>query len=211
MSWRAPKLAHLLDGRLQTARLELLEDPRITRAFHGRGPDPTQFLRQLIEEKLAAAARSGLGAIEASLRTDASEYLAASGRDPEPIRDMLDAQGRALLALEEQRPHELQQDGMRPGAVSSLFFTLWFVAIAMGWAVGDADTVLFAFLATGGALASALVYLFAHAVSLRRRAQVAREYPAVLCREYLHALEGAMADYESAVNQLAEGGGHERT
>lgn len=201
MSWDAPNLSHLLDHRLQTARLELLEDPRIAQAFHGQGRDTTQFLRHLVEEKLAAAARSGLGAVEASLRSSASDYLAASGLGPESIRKTLDALGADIMAVEGVRPPMLQRDSMEPHNAATLFFVAWLVSISVGWAVGDANTVLFVALATGGALASLLVYLFAKRVRLKRRAEVAREYPTALCRAFLAALEQCVEAYGVAVNR----------
>ncbi len=204
MIWHAPALDHLVDKRLQTARLELLEDGRIQKALHHRGRESAPFLLHLIEEKLAAAARSGAGAVEASLRASATTFLVALGYESSQARSALDDLETELLDHEERLPHELQRDSLRPVVLAALFFVAWTVTITLGWILGDAGTLLYALFAAGGALVTALVYLIAHLESLRHRSKIVREYPAHICRHYMQSLEEGIARYEAAVEALAD-------
>jgi hypothetical protein len=203
MSWHAPALDHLVDKRLQTARLELLEDGRLQKALHNRGRESAPFLLHLIEEKLAAAARSGVGAVEASLRASATACLVDVGYESSQARSALDDLGTELLNPEERFPHELRRDSLRPGVLAALFFVAWTVTITLGWILGDAGNWLYALFAAGGTLATALVYMIARLDSLRHRSEIAREYPAHICRHYMQSLEEGLARYEVAVKALA--------
>ena len=158
MSWHAPEVSHLLDRRLQTARLELLEDTRLQRAASQQGQEPPEFLRSLIEEKLAAAARSGMGAVEASLRSSAAAYLTQVGRDTVFVRETLDQLRDELLASDRDIPSGLSCSAFGPGLWSLSFLVAWLAFISAGWLFGDAHSGLFATLAIAGSAASFVMY-----------------------------------------------------
>ena len=203
MTWRAPAVGHLFDQRLQQARLELMEDNRIRLALRRQGREGDSFLRHLIEEKLAAAARSGMGAVETSLRSDATNFLVKHGHDAKEVRNALGNLGVNLLDVESAIPHKLKRELARPGAMALLFFVAWTVTITLGWLFGDTHDGLYALFITGGALVTVLVYLMVHANNLRYRAEIAHEYPVHLCRAYEQALKKGIARYEDAVERIA--------
>jgi hypothetical protein len=202
MTWQAPELAHLLDQRLQAARVDLFDDPRMEQALHGRGRERTAFLRHLIEEKLAAAARSGIGAVEASLRSSASDHLTKAGLEPAATRARLDALSETLYAIESRRPHAMQRDPLRPTTTATLFFVGWLATASTGWAVGNGNTPLFLVLLLIAMVATPMVYLLAQQIEQQRRRTIAKEYPVLLCRTYLAAATDAITGYEATVNQL---------
>ena len=203
MSWHAPALIHLLEQRLQTARLELMDDPRLLRAQQGQGQESGAFLRQLIDEKFSAAARSGLGAIEASLRTHATEHLADRGLDAASVRTTLDTLGDELLALHRAPQHLVPPEAQSPLRYAASFYIAWIFTIAVGWTVSDKPFSLFAVLAGAGAVAAVALFLLVLGSRQKRRVTVARDYPARCCHNYLNGLSAAIGRYEEGVRTLS--------
>jgi hypothetical protein len=202
MSWHAPEVDHLLDRRLQTARLELLEDTRLQRAASQHGQEAPEFLRSLIEEKLATAARSGMGAVEASLRSSAAAHLTQAGKDTVIVRDALDQFRDELLAPERDVPPGLSRSAFGPGLWSLSFLAAWMVSISAGWLLGDAHSGLFATLAITGGAASVVIFAALHLRDKQNRADVLSDYPVALCRYYVDELARSTARYEAAVGEL---------
>ncbi len=204
MSWQAPALTHLLEQRLQTARLELMDDPRLLRAQQGQGQEDGPFLRQLIEEKFSAAARSGLGAVEASLRTHASEHLAAAGLDAGSVRATLDTLGNELLVIHEGPARIVPPELQSPLRYAIALYATWMVTITMGWMVSDKPFGLYATLAVVGVVAAAVLFLLLLGSRQKRRIAIARNYPARCCQDYLNALSSGVKRYEDGVRMLLQ-------
>ncbi len=203
MSWQAPALTHLLEQRLQTARLELMDDPRLLRAQQGQGQENGAFLRQLIDEKFSAAARSGLGAIEASLRTHASAHLADAGLDAGSVRATLDGLGEEILALHKVPAHIVPPEAQSPLRYAAAFYIAWLFTIFAGWMVSDKSFRLVLALAGAGFVAAVALFLLVLGSRQKRRVTVAREYPARCCHYYLNGLTAAIGRYEEGVRALS--------
>lgn len=203
MSWQAPALTHLLEQRLQTARLELMDDPRLLRAEQGQGQESGVFLRQLIDEKFSAAARSGLGAIEASLRTHASAHLADAGLDAPSVRATLDRLGEELLALHKVPTPIVPPEAQSPLRYAASFYIVWLCTIVAGWMVSDKPFRLVMLLAASGAVAAVALFLLVLGSRQKRRKTVTREYPARCCHYYLNGLSAAIGRYEEGVRALS--------
>ncbi len=199
VTWSAPPLQPLLESRLQSARLDLFNDPRLSEA-RAKGAAP-EFTATLIEEKLGAAARSGLDAVEASLRLAASEVLRTAAVPPETARDTLRKAGEHLTS-----PKGLVSNALpwspSPLQVAAGVFVLW--AVLMGGAGGALTLPWWAnVLAVLSALIPARLAqnLYTEYRARLQRRQI-NELPARVCRLYIAHYNDALSDYELAVNAL---------
>ena len=202
MSWNAPELSHLLDQRLQVARLELMEDSRIALSRQTQNQESTDFLRHLIDEKLASATRSGLGAIEASLRTDASLYLSGAGCDAGTIRKVLDESGADLTDIDGVTLPSVGAEPPKPAILALAFLVSWVVIVAVGWVLKGSPFSSVAYLLLAGIPVAGIIYGIARAAALQRRTFLVRHYPTRLCSTYFNFLGRQVDSYESAVNGL---------
>ena len=202
MTWQPPELSHLLDKRLQTARLELMQDSRILRAQDGQGTETIAFLRSLIEEKLTAATRSGLGAIEASLRTSAAAHLAQHGCGSSEIRTGLDEAGDPLINLTGLPQHGFATEIQRPIQSAALFYLAWIATITIGWLMSDSNHHVYLPLALGGTVIAIAIFLYTYGGNQKRRRALVHHYPGRLCKDYLGHLSAVTAQYAIHVNNL---------
>jgi len=203
--WTSPPLKHLLDERLQRARLELMEDHRLRPQVEGTADSPA-FAHELIAEKLGSAARLGFDAIEASLRASASDYLAARGLSAEAIRDALQLAGAPLLEPPDPRIGHLHDSGISETVVAGIAYTAWVILCGAFWVLNPALMPYTALAIVLGLIPAALLtrYLAARAEHTRRN--LANELPVRLCRLYSETLMKAVDHYEYVVRTIARGG-----
>lgn len=203
MSWTAPPLQHLLESRLRDARLELFADGRLTDALSD-GITP-QFPTQLIEEKLAAAAKAGLDAIEASLRLSAAEALNACGIDPEQSRTALRSAGERLRDSAQAAQVSLPKIPSPILIALAILGAAWLVDILLylGGELGQSAFFLLLLLEVPVAL------VVGFAITRERTRQHRRalnELPARICRQYIEHFSAALAQYEQSVESLMKTG-----
>lgn len=204
MNWSAPQVEHLLEQRLQQARLELMEDTRIQEALDRRGGETPAFLQDLIAGKLHAAARHGLEAVEASLRAGASDCLLAQGLSVDLVRAQLKREGDRLLALGED--HTPREGGalLTAPLAAGLLFAAWTAAALGAWRLLELHPlVCMALVGAGGVPAVGLHAYLKGNEAIGKKALVS-ELPARICRQYLRRLGGAVDAYAAAVNAVAQ-------
>ncbi|MCC6142511.1 MAG: hypothetical protein IT368_01770 [Candidatus Hydrogenedentes bacterium] len=202
MNWTAPSVDHLLEQRLQAARLELMEDRRIQGAVEKKGSESIRFIADLIRGKIDAAARNGFGAAEASLRLDASDFLTGRGYDVEVIRRELRAAAEPMLTPP-AAPVAAEKDAfLTPVRAAGLFFLLWLVAAGILWQALNLYWLWLVLIVGAGALPMAGIHSYLSGNAAIMKKALVSELPAVLCRHYMRVLHAAVGDYEVRVNEL---------
>ncbi|MBI2425876.1 MAG: hypothetical protein HYV27_23830 [Candidatus Hydrogenedentes bacterium] len=205
MKFQPIAVAHLLDKRLQEARLELLEDRRISTIPDTQEGDSVAFVRTLVEEKLSTAARRSFEAVEATLRVQAAEFLTRHEMGAERQRSVLH-EAAAQLLTEDAAQREVD-DGpdFRPTAVAAWLLVAWALfALIWGYSADLGALIVLALIVSGG-MAATLLRRFLVAESARRKKRLASELPARLCRLYQQELEMAVRAYAAVLNRAVDG------
>jgi hypothetical protein len=203
MNWTAPPVDHLLEQRLQAARLELMEDRRIQGAVDKKATESLRFIAELICGKIDAAARNGLGAAEASLRLDASEYLTAQGLNVEMIRTELKSAAEGLLNPPAPPPDTEKESFMTPFVSAAFFFVLWTVAAIVLWQALSLHWLWLVLIIGAGGVPMLAIHAYLNGTAAIMKKALVSELPAVLCRHYMRVIHTAVGEYELRVNELA--------
>lgn len=202
MTFQAPALRPLVEERLRRARLELMEDSRIDGAARGRSDESPGFVLQIVEEKLAAAARGGYEAAAASLRVEASDWLRQHGQPMQSVRDAL-RQAEGALKVP-GRPASMNLPGWlpQPMIAASVTFFLLSAVVLIAWGVLNITPLAVAGLVAIAGVPALAAKAGVEHVATALKKHVAREYPARLCRLYLDAFDRAVNTYASQVAEL---------
>jgi len=203
MNWEAPDVVHVLELRLKTARLELMEDPRIKNAHEARSDEPLRFLAQLIEEKMAAAARFGLEAAEASLRLWATDALLAAGVPLEITRERLELAGRQLLHPPAPVNAGPPRAGLRPGVAAALVLGAWTLACVAAWLVYSLHPLFCAVAVGAGGIPAVGVHGWKDGRLATMKQQLAGEMPSSMARHYMDVLRKSVEEYGREVEAIA--------
>jgi hypothetical protein len=197
IDWNAPDYAAVLEHHLRWARLEMMEDPRLDDA--GETGTSAAFAARLIQEKIGAAASTGLRAVESSLRVNAQAAMQEQGVEVGQARQILDAAGEAFRAPKVAGLPALEPETLSPAAMAACAFGASVLgALAVFLLVPAHPALLVLYL--GAAPIVALIAHGARTTRLRRAQQrVVREYPSELCRQYMQAMRESVARYEGAV------------
>ena len=203
MNWTAPDVVYVLEQRLRTARLELMDDPRIRNAHEARSRESVNFVVQLIEDKLAAAAKCGLDAAEASLRLAAAAALLENGAPVELVRQRLEELGRPLLRPPRPESAAIRRVGWSAGTVAVAFVLVWTAAVSGAWLLWRFAGIWCA----AGVGAGIVLSMPLHAWRKRRFAALLRrvvsDLPSRTVRYYIELLRKCVTDYERAVETIA--------
>lgn len=203
MNWTAPDVVHILEQRLRTARLELMEDPRIRNAHEAQSRESINFLVQLVEEKVAAAARAGLEAVEASLRLAATDALLAESVPVETVRRRLEDAGRPLLRPARPETAALARLGWAPRAWTGLFLAVWLAAVLGAWAVYRFAGVWCVLLVGAGAFPATLLYVWRDSRLAALKRETVGDLPSRTVRHYMDLVRAGVVEYARAVERIA--------
>jgi hypothetical protein len=143
-----------------------------------------------------------LGAAEASLRLDASEFLTTHGYNVELIRSELRSAADPLLKPTTP-PADAEKDALlTPVRAAAFFFVLWLVAAIVLWQALSLYWLWLVLMVGAGALPMVAIhgYLSGNAAIMKKA--LVSELPAVLCRHYMRVLHTAVGEYELRVNEL---------
>lgn len=203
MNWSAPDVVNILEQRLRTARLELMDDPRVRHAHEARSKESVNFVVQLIEDKLATAARFGMEAAEASLRLSATDALLSEGVAIANVRHRLEDAGNPLLQPGRPLSAAVRRAGVSARVETVVYLFLWTVVTMVCWAVLRFEPLLCALIVGAGAVSAVPLYRWRSrrfGIMLRR---IVSELPSRTVRHYLQHLRKCVADYEGAVACIA--------
>jgi len=202
MTWSAPQLPHILEERLQTARIELMEDQRVAGAANNALAESQAFVSELIEKKLAAAAHAGLDAVEASLRVEASDKLLEAGMELEAVREALAKAGEVFQSPTPFRRSTLAEVALSPLILAGITLCGWMLLIMALWLALRFHPLVLAILAAFGAAPTLAVKKWREQTLAAMRKKMVGELPARICRHYVQVFEEATKSYEASVNAL---------
>lgn len=202
MNWNAPDVVHVLEHRLKTARLELMEDPRIQSAHEARSNESVRFLALLIHEKLAAAARTGLDAAEASLRLAATDALLAAGVPLETARERLEQAGRPFLSPAPPETAAPRRIGLRPTTAAALLLAVWTAAAVAAWMVFGFHPLLCVVLVGASGVPAVGVYGWKEGRLAAMKQRIVGETPSRLARHYMEWLRTNVVEYAREVEAI---------
>lgn len=203
MNWVAPDVVCILEQRLRAARLELMDDPRIRHAHEARSKESVNFVVQLIEDKMANAARFGMEAAEASLRLSATDALLSAGVPIERVRTRVGDAGQPLLRPARPVSAAVTWAGVPARVEVAVFLCLWTVVSMVCWIVLRFSPLLCVAIVGVGAALAAPLYRWRYSrfgITLRR---IVGELPARSVRHYMEYLRKCVTDYEDAVSCIA--------
>lgn len=202
MNWTSPELLHILDERLQQARIELMDDQRVAGALSNSHAESQMFIAELIEKKLAAAAHAGLDAVEASLRVEATDALLAAGMELEEVREALQKAGAPLHQPAGIRRSTLAEVAFSPIVLAALTLCACMILVLALWAALRFSPILLGLLVALCVAPALAVKKWREQSLAAMRKKVAGELPARICRHYAQVYEEAVRSYEDAVNTL---------
>ncbi|MFP4502311.1 MAG: hypothetical protein ACLFTT_15015 [Candidatus Hydrogenedentota bacterium] len=206
MSWTAPNVEHVLEQRLQTARRELLDDPRIQHASQARSTEGINFLVQLIEEKIAAAARIGMDAAEASLRHAAGNALINEGVPITIVRRTLEDAGQPLLEPKRMKSQRVDKVGPPPLHLAAGLFFVWTIAALAAWTLVGFPPTWCAIIVGAGGVPSVALYAWRESKLAVLKKDTVGDLPARAMRFYFEQLRNHVAAYERTVNDVIHTG-----
>jgi len=202
MSWSPFAHTRLLTTRLERAQAELEEDPRLVSAASGIMQVSPPFLVELIEKKFIAAWHSGIEALEASLRLQATNDLLEAGCSVDSVRNALDEAGRGLMAAPGLGRRPTADWAIPPLAAAAMVFGATTLCLLGFWAAYGFHP-LFLILGIG---AGALPAWATHVLSTRHMAargrRIVNEYPEWIVRQFTVACEERVAAYTHLVDRL---------
>jgi len=193
------KVEILFEEKLSAARLELLSDRRLHDALHGNDQVGADFLLQLIQQKVAAAALSGAHAVEATLRLEAADRLQEAGASVEEIRKTLEEAKAALFSLKPRKSYAVPTPAFPPNVAAIVTFVIGLTLISLVYLAFPFSRFLFACLVLFLGAGAFLVRRYLKQQTLTQAEHVARKIPAELCQDYLEALELALDEYKRIV------------
>lgn len=203
MNWEAPDVVHVLEHRLKTARLELMEDPRIKNAHEAKSDESVQFLAQLIEEKMAAAARVGLDATEASLRLWATDALLTAGVPLEIVRERLDRAGRPFLHPAPPENACIPRIGLQPVTAAAILLLTWTAVCIAAWLVYTFHPIFCVVAVAAGSIPAVGVHAWKEGRLAMIKQKLVGEMPSRMARHYMDLLRRSVAEYEREVESIA--------
>lgn len=202
MNWIAPNVDHVLEQRLRTARIELMEDPRIQNARQAKSTESINFLVQLIEDKIAAAARIGMDATEASLRHAAGNALFNAGVSVDQVRRTLEEAGRPLLEPRPMTSARVQRVGPSPLSLGGTLFLVWTVACLGVWLLLNFPPAWCVILVGAGGVPAIGLFAWREGKLATLKKETVGELPSRTVHYYMEQLRGAISAYERAVNEV---------
>jgi hypothetical protein len=202
MSWQAPNISHVLEHRLRTARLELMEDRRIQNANRARSTESINFLVQLIEEKIAAAARIGMDAVEASLRHAAGNALINAGVPIDTMRRTLEEAGAPFLQVNKMVSARVKHVGPSPLPVAAGLFAIWALAVLAAWATLDFPAFWCALGIGAGGVPAVGLFAWREGQLATLKKEMVGELPSRAVHHYMSQLDGCIDAYEHTVNAI---------
>ena len=201
MSWTPPDLHDLIEERLQRALAELEVDSRLIRAAEGLSSASPAFLGELIDKKLAAAYQSGLEAVEASLRHEATNQLLDAEYELDTVRRIVEQAGADLLTPPPAIRRAPATWSPGPLAIAALVYVASSITVLALWTTYNFHP-LWTVLGIGASLLPAWAV---HRGVRYRAAQAARkivsEYPALLARLYYALYEERTAAYSAELRK----------
>ena len=202
MSWQAPNIGHVLEHRLRTARLELMEDRRIQNANRARSTESINFLVQLIEEKIAAAARIGMDAVEASLRHAAGNALINAGVPIDTVRRTLEEAGEPFFNVNKMASARVKNVGPSPLPVAAGLFGVWTLLVLAAWATLDFQALWCAIGIGAGGVPAIGLYAWREGQLATLKKEMVGELPSRAVHYYMGQLGSRIDAYESSVNEI---------
>lgn len=201
MSWTPPELHDLIEERLNRALGELEADSRLNRAAEGLSAASPAFLGELIDKKLLAAYQSGMEAVEASLRHEATNQLLDAEYELDMVRRIVEQAGNELLTPPPGLRRAPATWSPGPLAIATLVYLASSVTVLALWTAYEFHA-LWTVLGIGASLLPAWAV---HRGVRYRAAQAARkivtEYPALLARLYYALYEERTAAYSAEIRQ----------
>ena len=203
--WNPPQYNHLIEEPLQSARVELLNDSRVYQAMQRTGSEAEHFLQRLLDEKLFAAASTGLDAVESSLRVEATEVLLNNGYKASAIREIVKELGNPFFAPPAYMLNKSAGTDMPPLVGAILFFAITtLISFALFFQYDLNKITLVVFVACGIMPAYLIKDRAEKRAALRIQSGV-REYPALICRHYLQIYEEAYENYRNGIQDKLAG------
>lgn len=200
MNIQVSEYADVMEQQLKAARLDLLEDGRLT-AGHGAGGEAAlETVAQLIRDKMEAAARYGYEGMESSLRPEAQDRLLASGLDIEFCRHTLDAAAQCLHPGAVPRPIPAAP-GPPPNLIAGGVLAGGAVVAIGLYAIFRFPPVVLMLLVAAAIIPAVLVRGAKLTRNAASRDRFLHEYPGELCRHYVQETATRLKDYEQILNE----------